>query len=296
VALTLDLASVPHFIWEKIGSWCTANAVNEVDIVIARGPDNTPSQLSDCTVGIHRQAPGMESWERLPRLRAIRTHQQQRIIAREGTKPEVVVAVDLDEYLLPSADQIRISVETVRSSHWDVLAANGWIHLGDRKGMYDFFALVLNDRSYWGPHLYENMNEAMDIFEDVAGSDEPYEVRSAFGGLGVFKFRGVWDGGSSHCDYNAVAPDDFRVWGCGNVGCDEWCEHVGFHECLRAANSGLRVGISGRLPVHWSSDYDSNNDRRALHGQTSKNGHEGALMNYTAGTAGTVQAAPIPRL
>jgi len=267
VALTFEIRATNGFIWDILRTWCVARVVDQVDIVIKQGPAQPPSQLvgAGCEVHVQTQAAGMGSWGRLPRLRQLRTNQQQRIMARDGSPPEIIVGVDLDEFLVPSADQLQIEVERVRSSNeWDVLCANGWMHVGengDRKGEYDMFALVLEDGSWFGQT--QPFDTVTGIYDAVMSSDEPYEVRSCFGGLGIFKFRGVWDGGSGHCDYTSVAPDRYRMWGCNAWdGCDEWCEHVGFLECLRANNPALRVGISRNLPVHWSSDANRANDRR----------------------------------
>ena len=232
-----------------------------------------------CNVTVLRQTPDSSVHSKVKRLRRVRTGQQARLRAEveaiearsrldalsntpthaspSAGPTTAVVVVDLDEYELPPPAGLRRSIELVRSGAWDVLCANGWKHVNVSRGgvtatvrgEYDLFALVRTDGHWYGP--IEDAEEQARLYQAVVSSAEPYPVRACFGGVGVYRYRGVWDGGAAgSCSYK-WRPSDALIWEHYT-----WCEHVGFLECLRneSAEAGLRVGIFRELPVHWTSD------------------------------------------
>ena len=228
-----------------------------------------PSQLqgTGCEIKIHYQPPGLMGLQRLERIRHVRTAQQRGVWARERP-PLVVVNVDLDELSLPNAGQVQSQVARVAAGHWDVICANGWMHMWSYQqlGSYDSFASILNNGHWLYPEAMGGQVRALQVLHaNVMRSAEPYSMRACFGGMAIYRFDGVWDGGAgATCDYKHI-PNNYR--GYTREVHNGWCEHVGFMECIRAQRHGdLRVGISRDLPVHWSSDgnHANNYHRRTL--------------------------------
>lgn len=270
VALALDLDGVPEEIKDALGEWCDASVVQAIDIVVGRGVDAVRSNWTrhgvrtGCEVRIATQAPGLAPLGRLERLRQIRADQQRRVQRlAPGRRGDVVVVVDLDQFELPPARSLQVGVDYLRDGRWDVLCANGYTHAASARGVYDTFATILDGGEWMYTQSAESPKWATtnpgSVYGRVMGSAEPLPVRACFGGLGIYRYAGVWDGGrEGRCDYLRHPAAEYIVgqplakWA---EPPGSWCEHVSLLECVRRENAALRVGIWRELPIHWADDH-----------------------------------------
>lgn len=258
VGLALAADDVPDAVWARLAEWCAASAIDAVDIVLGHGSLGAPSRRMaaagraggrECEVSTTLQSASLEQ-ARLERMAAVRKEQQLRI-RRRAAPPAYVVVVDLDEASLPPSGGVAAAVELVRSDQWDIVCAAGWMQDGERRKIYDKFALTLAN----GRYMFHRPKGALfNLYEEVAASAEPFRVKHCFGGLWVTRQRGVWDGGPARCDYGADLMG--TQWSMSNETAGVWCEHIALLECLEAsaaaaAAAPLRVGIWRELPVEW---------------------------------------------
>lgn len=87
----------------------------------------------------------------------------------------------------------------------------------------------------------------------IGSGVKPVEVRSCFGGLGIYR-SSTWF--EKSCNYQVSNPHDFMVGTApltayANQRDRRACEHVAFHECVRNANPNIKIAVQPDLQTRW---------------------------------------------
>lgn len=208
--------------------------------------------------------------QRVDKIAFLRSKQME-LNRKRAENFDVVVILDCDLEKYPTISSIeRSSINFIVSGRYDALASNGVMFRP--YGYYDTFATIFYPDT-WSYSVADRKNKVRLSHEDVslirgdteftgtttrhleemiASSVTPLLVRSAFGGLTLYRSSAFF---GSRCSY--IAGNSQLVSKVGryaNRDDGRPCEHVVLHECLRASLPDFRMAIDPTLVTWWNSE------------------------------------------
>lgn len=158
--------------------------------------------------------------------------------------PAYVMVIDMDEINIAPFNVSVFHEVMGMASQWDAVSFN-------RNHYYDIWALRYDrfDVNVWG--FGSQSRTLRDVIEadivSLLDTSKPslYPVKSAFGGVGIYKLNMTIG-----CRYNGSNPDTFAAstnYGKARGSAPEDCEHVAFHRCMSERHNAKIQIFSGIL-------------------------------------------------